>query len=71
MFHQIMRNWIILKSTQKGLRENVQDGISGPLGNRAFKKTKVETDLLDTLYLLLLNNLQALCNTIKNSMIMK
>ena len=32
------------------LLKNVQDGISRPLGNRAIQKTKVETDLLDTLY---------------------
>ena len=32
------------------LLKNVQDGISRPLGNQAFQKTKVETDLLDTLY---------------------
>ena len=34
------------------LLKNVQDGISRPLGNRAIQKTKVETDLLDTLYLI-------------------
>ena len=32
------------------LLKNVQDGISRPLGNRTIQKTKVETDLLDTLY---------------------
>ena len=32
------------------LLKNVQDGISRHLGNRAIQKTKVETDLLDTLY---------------------
>ena len=32
------------------LLKNVQDGISRPLGNQAIQKTKVETDLLDTLY---------------------
>ena len=39
----------ILKSTQKGLWENVKDGISRPIGSREIQKTKVETDLLDTL----------------------
>ena len=32
------------------LLKNVQDGISRLLGNQAIQKTKVETDLLDTLY---------------------
>ena len=48
-------NWIVLKSTQKGLLENVKDGISRPIGSREIQKTKVETDLLDTLYLVVLN----------------
>ena len=37
------------------LLTNVQDGISRPLGNGAIQKTKVETDLLDTLYLVVVN----------------
>ena len=39
----------IFKSTQKGLLKNVKDGISRPLESREIKKTKEETDLLDTL----------------------
>ena len=31
--------------------KNVQDGISRPLGSREIQKTKVGTDLLDTLYI--------------------
>ena len=46
-----MKNWIFSKSTQKGLWENVKDGISRPIGSRGIPKTKVETDLLDTLYM--------------------
>ena len=49
-FYQIIKNWIVLKSTQIGLLKNVQDGISRPPGSREIQKTKVETDLLDTLY---------------------
>ena len=41
---------MFLKSTQKGLLKNVQDGISKPLGSREILKTKVETVLWDTLY---------------------
>ena len=43
------KDWIFLKSTQKGLLKNVQDGISRPQGSREIQKTKVGTDLLDTL----------------------
>ena len=50
IFHQIIKSWIFSKSTQKGLLKNVQDGISRPLGSLEIQKTKVETDLLDTLY---------------------
>ena len=39
-----------MKSTQKGLLKNVQDGISRPLGSREIQKTKVETVFWDTLY---------------------
>ena len=38
IFHQIIKNWIFLKSTQKGLLKNVQDGISRPLGSRDINK---------------------------------
>ena len=41
---------IFLKSTCKGMLKNVQDGISRPLVSREIQKTKVETDLVDTLY---------------------
>ena len=47
--HQIIKNGIFLKSTQKGLLKNVQDGISRPLRSREIKKTRVETVLWDTL----------------------
>ena len=50
MFHQRIKSWIFLKSTQKGLLKNVQDGISRPLGSREIQKTKVGTILRDTLY---------------------
>ena len=49
--YQMIINWIFLKSTQKGLLKNVQDGISRPLGSREIQKTKVGTILWDTLYL--------------------
>ena len=39
------------KSTRKGQLNNVQDGISRPLGSREIQKTKVEIVLVDTLYL--------------------
>ena len=45
-----MKIWIVLKSTQKGLLKNVQDGISRPQGSQEIQKTKVERVLLDTLY---------------------
>ena len=45
----MVKNWIFLKSTQKGLLKNVQDEVSRPLGGREIQKTKVETVLLDTL----------------------
>ena len=48
-FNEILQNWIFLKSTEKGLLNNVQDGIYRPLGSQEIQKTKVETDLLDTL----------------------
>jgi hypothetical protein len=44
-----MKNWIFLKSTQKGLLKNVQDGFSKPLGSREIQETKVATVLRDTL----------------------
>ena len=47
----VMKNWIVLKSTQIGLLKNVQDGISRPLGSREIQETKVATVLRDTLYL--------------------
>ena len=31
--------------------ENVKDGVSRPIGSQEIQKTKVETDLLDTLYI--------------------
>ena len=40
-----------LKSTQNELLGNVQDGISRPLGSQEIQKTKVETVLMDTVYL--------------------
>ena len=49
-FHQIIENWIFLKSTQKGLLKNFQDGISRPLGSQEIQETKVATVLRDTLY---------------------
>ena len=39
----------IFKIYTKGLWENVKDGISRPIGSQEIQKTKVETDLLDTL----------------------
>ena len=50
-FQQIIPNWIVLKSTWKGLLKIVQDGISTPLGSREIQKTKVYTVLWDTLYI--------------------
>ena len=41
-----------LKSTQKWLLKNVQDGISRTLGSREIQKAKVGTVLPDTLYLI-------------------
>ena len=32
-FHQIIKTWIFLKSTRKGLLKNAQNGFSRPLGN--------------------------------------
>ena len=46
----MITNWIVLKSTQKGLLKNVQDGTSRCFGGREFNKTKVETILWDTMY---------------------
>ena len=51
-FQQMIKNWIFLKSTQKGLLKNVQDGISRPLASREIQEIKVATVLRDTLYLL-------------------
>ena len=48
-FHQIKTNWIVLKSTWKGLWKNVKDGISRCFGGREINKTKVGTILWDTL----------------------
>ena len=48
-FHQIIKNWIVLKSTLKGLLKNVQDGTSRCFGGRDFNNRKVETILRDTL----------------------
>ena len=50
-FHQMITKWIFLKSAGKGLLKHVQDGISRPLGSQEIKKIKVESVLLDTLYL--------------------
>ena len=40
-----------MKSTQKGLLKNVQDGISRPIGSQEIQEIKVATVLRDTLYL--------------------
>ena len=45
----------LLNSSSKGEFKDVQDGISRPLGSREIQKTKVETVLPDTLYLLIGN----------------
>ena len=50
-FDQIINNWIFLKSIRKGLLKNVQDGVSRPQGSQEIQKTKVETVLVDTLYM--------------------
>ena len=50
MFHQMIKNWIFLKSTRDGLLKNVKDEIFRPLGSRKIQKTKVCTVLWDTLY---------------------
>ena len=42
--------WTFPNSTWKGQLKNVQDEISRPLGIREIQKTKVETVLVDTLY---------------------
>ena len=55
MFHQRIKSWICLKSTQKRLLKNVQDGIPSPLGNQEIQKTKMGTILRDTLYFQCLN----------------
>ena len=49
-FHQIITNWIVLKSTKKGLLKNVYDGTSRCFRGREFNKTKVEIILWDTLH---------------------
>ena len=41
--------WIFLKSSQKRLLKNAQDGISRPLGSREIEEIKVATVLRDTL----------------------
>ena len=41
------------KSAWKGLLKNVQDGISRPRGSRETQKTKVETVVGDTLFVIL------------------
>ena len=46
---ELGKNWISLKSTQKWLLKNVQDGISRPLGSRVIQKTKRSRELRDTL----------------------
>ena len=46
--------WIFSNSTWKGQLKNVQDGISRPLGSLESQKTKVETVLRNTLYLVML-----------------
>ena len=46
----MIRNWIFLKSTRKGLLKIVQDRISRPIGSREIQRIKVERVLLDTLY---------------------
>ena len=40
------------KSAWKGLLKNVLDGISRPRGSRETQKTKVETVVGDTLYVI-------------------
>ena len=47
--------WTFSNSTWKGQLKNVQDEISRPLGSREIQKTKVETVLWDTLYMLFNN----------------
>ena len=49
-FHQIITNWIVLKSTMKGLLKNAQDGNSRCFGGREINQKIVETILWDTLY---------------------
>ena len=56
IFHQIIKNWIFLKSTRNGLLKNVQYGISRPLGSREIQKTKVANVLRDTLYSRVMEN---------------
>ena len=50
-FQQMIANFIVLKSTLKGLLNNVQNGPSRGFRGREINKTKVETILRDTLYL--------------------
>ena len=50
-FYQIIKSWIFLRTTQKGLLENVQDKISRPLGSWEIQQTKAETVLVDNLYI--------------------
>ena len=51
-FHQIIQMWTVSNSTWKGQLKNVQDGKSRAPGSREIQKTKVETVLRDTLYVL-------------------
>ena len=46
---KISLNWIVLKSTLKGLLKNVQDGTSKCIGGQEISKRKVETILRDAL----------------------
>ena len=47
IFHQIIKKWKFLKSTDNGLLKKVSDGISRLLGSRKIEKTKVDTLLWD------------------------
>ena len=50
----MIQMWTFSNSTWKGQLKNVQDEISRPQGSREIQKTKVETVLLDTLYIYIL-----------------
>ena len=47
-FHQILTNWIVLKSMWNGLVRNMQEGTSRCFGGQEINKTKIETILQDT-----------------------